>query len=54
MWETVQNIYIAQKVCGSNFQTAPKLHPGVSNTEKESTAEWNLQIKIHTCDTWEF
>ena len=55
MCETVQNTYIAQKVfCGSNFQTAAKLHPGISNTEKESTAEWNLQIKIQTRDTWEF
>ena len=55
MWETIQNIYIAQKVfCGSNFQTAAKLHAGISNTEKESATEWNLQIKIQTCDTWEF
>ena len=55
MWETIQNIYIAQKVfCGSNFQTAAKLHAGISNTEKESATEWNLQIKLQTCDTWEF
>lgn len=47
MWETVQNIYIAQKVfCGSNFQTAAKLHPGISNAEKESAAEWIFTLKF--------
>lgn len=55
MWEIAQNIHITQKVsCGLNFQIAAKLHLGISNTEKENTAEWNLQIKITTYDTWEF
>lgn len=26
--------------------------PCISNTEKENTSEWNLQIKIQSYDTW--